>query len=397
MQQPGGGGGGDGPSRVDARFVAGLVCSVLGCLVGIGLLFKLFILDIPDELQDVVYSSMSRATALAYVPVALYLFVPWFVDRYDPEPWWALLGVFLWGALFATGVSGVVNTYGGQLVADVASDPEAGEMYSLAISAPLFEELTKGLAIFGMVVFLRREFDGVVDGIIYGTFVAIGFAATENIIYYARADLADRLRQTDNVLQSVVVLRGVLTPWLHPLFTSMTGIGFGLAREHSAGWAKWAFPFGGYCVAVLLHSWWNGLPAITAKIAGAGAAQLIGLVNLVVGILMALTFFAIVLWLVWRKGQTIKQFLRDEVLIGTMSQQEYDLITSYGGRLRARLSWRGRAGAQFVAAGARLALSKWHTARAMQGSKRTISADFIVPLRQNLARLRHEMIANARR
>jgi hypothetical protein len=32
----------------------------------------------------------------------------------------------------------------------------------------------------------------------------------------------------------------------------------------------------------------------------------------------------------------------------------------------------------------------------MQGSKRTISADFIVPLRQDIARLRHEMMANAR-
>jgi hypothetical protein len=60
------------------------------------------------------------------------------------------------------------------------------------------------------------------------------------------------------------------------------------------------------------------------------------------------------------------------------------------------MSWRGKAGAAFVAAGARLALSKWHTTRAMQGSKRTISADFIVPLRQDIARLRHEMMANAR-
>ena len=44
----------------------------------------------------------------------------------------------------------------------------------------------------------------------------------------------------------------------------------------------------------------------------------------------------------------VKKFLTDEVLVGTISQEEFDLITSYGGRLKARLSWRGKAGAAFV-------------------------------------------------
>ena len=39
------------------------------------------------------------------------------------------------------------------------------------------------------------------------------------------------------------------------------------------------------------------------------------------------------------------------------------------------------------------ALSKWHTARAMRGKKQTISADFIVPLRREIARLRGLMLA----
>jgi len=227
---------------------------------------------------------------------------------------------------------------------------------------------------------LKREFDGVVDGIIYGTFVAIGFAATENIIYYARFH---------RELSDIFFLRGVLTPWLHPLFTAMTGIGFGIAREHHSTWAKVVFPIGGYFLGVFLHAWWNGLP----QIFGQGAFFL----NLIVGILMALSFLVIVCILVYRKGKTIKEFLRDEVLIGTINQEEFDLITSYGGRLKARFSWRGKAGADFVKAGARLALSKWHTARAMKGSKATISIDFIVPLRQELGRLRGMMHANAHR
>ncbi|HHH11089.1 MAG TPA: PrsW family intramembrane metalloprotease, partial [Sorangium sp.] len=254
-----------------------------------------------------------------------------------------------------------------------------GKFVGSAISAPIFEELTKGMAIWGMVVFLRREFDGVVDGIIYGTFVAIGFAATENIVYYARFH--------GNV-GNIFILRGILTPWLHPLFTSMTGIGFGLGREHGSSWAKWVFPLMGYALGVFLHAWWNGIPQLFPEM---------GAVNLIFGILMAGTFFLLIVVLVYRKGKTIKKHLEDEVLIGTITQEEYYLITSYGGRLRARLSWRGKLGAEFVAAGARLALSKWHSARAMKGRKVTVSMDFILPLRNKLKSLREQMIVKRRR
>ncbi|MBW2452869.1 MAG: PrsW family intramembrane metalloprotease [Deltaproteobacteria bacterium] len=344
----------------------------MGCVIGLILNLVVFVVPLIGSSHfERAMSVMAKSAAIAYLPVALYLLVPYLVDRYDPEPWWALAGVFLWGALFATGVSAVINTVLGELF---------GSFFGTVISAPVFEEATKGLAILGMVIFLRREFDGVVDGIIYGTFVALGFAATENIIYYTRFH---------REIGGIFFLRGVLTPWLHPLFTAMTGIGFGLAREHGASWAKVVFPLGGYLIGVFLHAWWNGLPLIF----GQGAFIL----NLLVGLLMAVTFFVMICVLVYRKGKTIKKFLTDEVLVGTITQEEFDLITSYGGRLKARLSWRGKAGADFVAAGARLSLSKWHTLRAQKGQKMTISADFIVPLRQEMARLRTEMQARARR
>ena len=355
------------------RFNIGLGLLIAGCLIGIVLNLALFVLPaLSSPMFGKLLGVMGKMAIVAYIPVVLYLFVPWFIDRYDPEPWWALLGCFLWGALFATGVSGWINTIIGQV--------SGSRFVASAISAPIFEELTKGMAIFGMAYFLRREFDGVVDGIIYATFVAIGFAATENIIYYTRSY---------NNLGGIFILRGILTPWLHPFFTAMIGIGFGMARTRPETWAKFVFPAGGYFLAVFFHAWWNGMP----QLLGSGMV----VINMVIGILMALTFGIIVCVLVWQKGKTIKKFLRDEVLVGTITQEEFNLITSYGGRLRARLSWRGAAGAEFVQAGARLALSKWHTTNAMKGQKKTISADFIVPLRQDLARLRNQMNAHGRR
>jgi RsiW-degrading membrane proteinase PrsW (M82 family) len=351
----------------------GLVLTILGCVIGLGINIYILVFSNRHSAQfDQLIGRMGMSALLAYLPVALYLFVPWFVDRYDPEPWWALLGVFMWGALFATGMSLVINTVLGGLF---------GSAFGTVVSAPFFEELTKGLAIVGMVVFLKREFDGVVDGIIYGIFVGIGFAATENVIYYTRAYDSFANSGAGNIF----VLRGVLTPWLHPFFTAMTGVGFGIAREHGSSWGKVVFPFFGFCVAVFMHAWWNGMATFFPR----GVV-----INLILGVLMGLTFFVVILVLVYRKGQTIKKFLEDEVLIGTISQEEFVLITSYFGRFKARASWRGSAGAAFVRAGARLALSKWHAARAMKGQKKTVSIDFIVPLRQDLARLRAEMQAN---
>lgn len=75
----------------------GLSCTICGCLLGLYLLLDVFVLNVRPELRAVIFESMGRAAVIAYLPVVLYLFVPYFVDRYDPEPWWALFGVFAWG------------------------------------------------------------------------------------------------------------------------------------------------------------------------------------------------------------------------------------------------------------------------------------------------------------
>jgi RsiW-degrading membrane proteinase PrsW (M82 family) len=320
---------------------------------------------------------------LAFPPLVVYLFVPAVIDRYDPEPWWCLAMAFLWGAFVATGFAAMINT-GVAIVATGMFGPEAGDVIAAVVSAPLSEEFWKGLAIFGFFYFLRREFDGVVDGIIYATFCALGFAAVENVSYYARAAL-----QGDDVLAGTFFLRGMIAPWGHPLYTSMTGIGFGIAREAEKGAIRYLAPLGGFAAAVFLHAIWNLVPTVF------GGEVFV--VSLLLWFVFVIAFFVMVIVLVARKGRTIREFLRDEVLIGNLSQEELELVCSPVGRLKATFSWRGAAGRKFIRAAARLALSKWHTARAMKGQKRTISADFIVPLRQQMRQHRAAMWARAPR
>ena len=56
--------------------------------------------------------------------------------------------------------------------------------------------------------------------------VGLGFAMTENILYYGRA-----VERRPEDLKVVFILRGMASPFSHPLFTSMTGIGLGWARQ----------------------------------------------------------------------------------------------------------------------------------------------------------------------
>ncbi len=373
-----------GPQRDPeaTRKVIGAILYALGMVVGGLLLLMVFVIPaITSKHAGVEVEAMLIGASFALPPLVLYLWIPWIVDRYDPEPWWSLLLALSWGAIAACGFSAVINT-AVHVAGNAIGGPEFGEALGACVSAPIVEEFFKALAVFGMFFFVRRQFDGVVDGVIYATFAALGFAAVENIIYYGNAAREEAVLGHEGVLAGTVVVRGILGPWGHPLYTSMTGLGFGIARETHKTWLKWLTPLGGYLFAVFLHATWNTAATLSNALV---------LLMLPLWFLFVLAFFILVIWLVKRKGKIIRDHLRDEVLMGNLTPWELDLITSPVGRLRATFSFGGGAGRKFIDAATRLALSKWHTGRATMGRKMTVSADMIYPLRQDLFRLRNEV------
>ena len=364
------------------RRTIGTVIYVLGMLIGgLLLVLLLFFPALVSKRADVEITSMVIGAMFALPMLGVYLWIPWIVDRYDPEPLWALTLVLAWGGIAACGFSGLVNTMV-EAIGVAIGGKDFGDILGACISAPLVEEFTKGLAVFFMFYFWRREFDGVVDGVIYATFAALGFAAVENILYYGNAVKAEMLSNKDGIFASTFFVRGILAPWGHPLYTSMTGLGFGIARETNKTWAKWLAPLGGYFFAAFLHSTWNTAATISNALM---------VLMLPLWFLFVFGFFVLVIWLVARKGRIIREHLRDEVLMGNLTPWELDLVCSPVARIRATFSYGGAAGRRFIDAAARLALSKWHTGRATQGRKLTVSADMIFPLRQEIARLRMEV------
>ena len=64
-----------------------------------------------------------------------------------------------------------------------------------------------------LVVWLRRsQLHGVVDGIVYAGLAGIGFAFTEDIVYYSSAFTDGGPTE----LAALVIVRGIFSPFAHP-------------------------------------------------------------------------------------------------------------------------------------------------------------------------------------
>lgn len=373
------------PTGGGAGFVfqmVGLGCAGLATFVVAAVLLIFFVAALGPVIFVV-------AVVMAFVPAVFYLSIVLLIDRYDPEPWWTLALAFLWGAIISIFGALIINDTA-SIIAASAAGADAGEFVGAVISAPLAEEGMKGLGLLIVFLALRREFDGVVDGIVYACIIALGFATVENVLYYGRAVDAAGLGGGTVTL----FLRGLMSPFAHPLFTSMTGIGIGIAREQKRGIWVWIAPVMGYLLAVLLHATWNFVATISSTLGGGFflGAYLIGWIPAFLCFLVAIGFC------LHRERKIIRQFLYDEVAIGVLSPQEYLDVTSL--RKRTAFHWRAmrqsglrgyRSARAFSRAATKLALSKWHTLKAAEKSTQTRSLGQIPVLRQELAARRAAM------
>ncbi len=195
--------------------------------------------------------SLALAAVLAAVPVGPLVGCFMWLDRYEPEPRSLLAAGLLWGAFVATAAALVFQGIG--LVGG------ATERDSLAVVAPVTEEATKGAFLILLLWWRRHELDGVLDGIVYAGMVGIGFAFTENLLYLAAAyNGTDGLGPGGTTaLTGTFVLRCLVSPFAHPLFTVFTGIGVGLAIASRRMWVRLLAPLVGFAAAATLHGLWN--------------------------------------------------------------------------------------------------------------------------------------------
>ncbi|HKP45680.1 MAG TPA: PrsW family intramembrane metalloprotease [Pyrinomonadaceae bacterium] len=269
----------------------------------------------------------------ATLPVPIYLMLVLWIDRYEAEPAWMLATAFFWGALVAVFFAYLLNTASGMVVTAVTNDVRAGAAFGAVISAPIVEESAKALILFVFFFFKKDEFDGVIDGIVYAAMVGLGFAMTENIQYYGRAVL----QAGGEGLGILFFIRGFLAPFSHPMFTSMTGIGLGLARQSRYMAVKLIAPVLGLLAAMAMHSIWNGSGVI-------GGGALFILTYIVIMVPAFFIMFVVIALALRREGQIVREFLTPDFQTGLINPQEFKQLGSLFGRMGASYNAFSRGG-----------------------------------------------------
>ncbi|GFJ90992.1 hypothetical protein Prum_046340 [Phytohabitans rumicis] len=270
--------------------------------------------------------------AILPVPALVACFL--WLDRYEPEPAKYLVFCFAWGAFVSTAASLLVNT----VSASAFSRFGIPDALVAVLVAPFIEELTKALGPILLLWRRRREWSGVTDGIVYCGLSAIGFAMVENILYlggHGYAAGADQYGPATGaqMVFALFIGRILLFGFAHPLFTSMTGVGLGIASRTGDRRLRWLAPIGGLLLAMMLHGTWNLIPTL-AQATGENLILLYGFIGVMVPVFFGMVGFAI--WLRGWEGRLTERTLPAYVRSGWLSPPEVAALGSLGRRHSAR-------------------------------------------------------------
>ena len=258
---------------------------------------------------------------MALLVSALFAFVPAFfmaafiywLDRYEKEPLPLLGAAFFWGAVIAAGGAFIINTLFGLGIYALTGSGDVADQATASLVAPFVEEGLKGLAVLLVFFFFHNEFDSILDGIIYAGITALGFAATENVLYiYGHGYVNNGW----SGLWQLVFIRDVIVAWQHPFFTAFTGIGLAVARMNRNVLVKIIAVPMGYSFAVFAHALHNGISALLGGLTGFAIGSLVDWFGWFV---MAL----FIIFMIARERQLLAEQLREEVAAGRMTSAQY--------------------------------------------------------------------------
>ena len=177
---------------------------------------------------------------LGFAPGIFWVWYFYREDKWEPEPKKMIVKVFLYGIIISLPVL-------------LFEAPFLFSKLLLAIiAAPIIEEVFKFFTV-RYSVYKNREFSEPLDGIIYATAAALGFASIENTFY-----LFSFLNEGVVALTALFVVRSLLSVPGHALFSSMWGYALGVAK-HLPESRKGHIVLSGLVTAIFFHSLYNFL------------------------------------------------------------------------------------------------------------------------------------------
>ncbi len=197
-------------------------------------------------------------------PVVFWASYHYHKDRHLPEPPGSLLlcfGLGLLAALLSKGLYVALEPLGLRYDAVALADEDTLALlaYALLAIGPI-EEFAKMLP-FLIVVLRFRAFDEPMDGIIYASFIGLGYASAENLNYL------------DFLTPLEAAARGFAGPVVHILFASIWA--YWISRARLAQKPVGAAAATGFLLAAVLHGFYDFLVLLRPVAALPFAAMLI--------------------------------------------------------------------------------------------------------------------------
>lgn len=305
-------------------------------------------------------AALAAAAVVLLAPTVLYIIIVWLADKNEKEPLADILVAVAGGAVAAPLLVALVEQAVG--IPDSIYPPKLSHLPfgDPNLAGALVEELAKGLVILALFIALPREFDNVMDGIVYGAVVGAGFALAENGAY-----LWELARVQEIVRLSLGSFWALFIGGLSQcVFSAIFGASLGLVRERSTAPVRlaWVPPLG-IALAVLYHMAYLRVGRVAAEHPALAALTLLadwaGLLFLA----------AVVAWAWHHEASIIHTMLADEVEGGAVTASELALLGTTGARTAnevhalavggLRAYWLTRSLHQ---AQVELAFRKWHLA-----------------------------------
>lgn len=205
-----------------ARLLVGTKFLLIAGLVGF--IVIAWLVELVAGLEHSVHLGPLLALMMAGIPAAFWLGFFYLMDRHEPEPKQLVIGVCVLGALVAAPLASFVQH---QAVPEVAL-----EVYGLSawstdriLYAVLIQGLAQEMCKYAAVrytVYLSREFDEPMDGIVYMMACGTGFAVWIN--YHALS------KQGHSVILSTAAAQAVVTTLAHASFAGALGYVMGRAK-----------------------------------------------------------------------------------------------------------------------------------------------------------------------
>lgn len=258
------------------------------------------------------------------------LLIIWWIDRFEKQPLWLLVLVFFWGAIPAIVAAGIFSVFAG-IPLYIIVGPDAMMPAYAIFGAPFIEELGKAGALLVLFLVLYKEFDDILDGMIFGAAVGIGFAYTEDITYL----MGSLIEGGAAWMGFVFFLRVIVFALNHAFFTALTGIGLGLARLSRNWFLGTFYAFFGLLAAMAAHAGHNFLVSIPGTETQTLGVAFSILVHWTVG--AAFVILIISIWFIvtgW-----VRRKLAEETEAGYVTDYEISNLIPLVGRLKLQLQF----------------------------------------------------------